>query len=303
MVYFDRFLDQFPSISILADAPIDDVLKAWEGLGYNSRARNLHKAALMVMSDFGGVFPTEFDQVISLPGIGDYTASAICAFAYGQPTVAVDTNVERWCSRYLGIKGYKSSPALRKDVKTYLAPFVQSHDSPKTCNQAFINFGALICKARLPLCTECPISDSCYALSKEQIDIYPRVKPKKPRKQRRFSYYVCIAGDHVLIHHRTEKDIWQGMYEFPQIELIDQEFTEIIPPPFSKYLADLDRVSVSNYKQVLTHQVINAEFQVYFLEEPFESKYQWIPSNQLSDIPLSGVVRLFLAGNMHIFNR
>lgn len=299
--YFQRFVSLFPSVQILADATLDAVLKQWEGLGYNSRARNLHKAANIIVEVYGGIFPTDYNQILSLPGVGDYTASAISAFAFGKTVIAVDTNVERWVSRYLGIEGYKSSTSLRKDVKAYLLPIVKQEPSD-ICNQAFINFGALMCKSRLPICDSCPISDSCYAYSIHAVSSFPMTKPKKKKRHRHFIHYVCISEGLVLIHHRSNKDIWQGMYEFPQIEINPSESQSKQNISFVASLENADLKSTVTHRQVLTHQVIHATFHTYYLDKPFETNDQWVPMDHLVELPLSGIVRLYYANNMHIFN-
>ena len=300
--YFQKFVTLYPTVQDLAASSIDDLLKAWEGLGYNSRARNLHKAAKIIVEQFEGKFPRTFEDILSLPGIGDYTASAISAFAYNQPHVAVDTNVERWVSRYLGINGYKSSPSLRKEVKGYLLPFVGNHPSPRDCNQAFIDFGALVCKSRQPQCHDCPLADSCYAHGKNQETKFPQIKPKKKRRHRYFEHYVCICGDQVLIEYRASKDIWQGMYEFPQIEWLDAENTSNMKINIVDYLPQGSLTSTQQYNQTLTHQVIHATFHTYTVETTFETSSRWITMKEFDNLPVSGVVRLYLAQNNHIFN-
>jgi len=155
---------------------------------------------------------------LSLPGIGDYTASAISAFAYEHAHVAVDSNVERWVSRYYGIAHYKSSPQLKKAVKSLLTPYVESHTSPAECNQSFIDFGALVCTAKKPICGQCPLADSCYAYGQHKTADYPLSKPKKPRKVRYLHYLVGVCEEEVPITKRVAKDIWQGMYELPIYE-------------------------------------------------------------------------------------
>ncbi len=299
--YFQKFVSLYPSVVDLAATSLDNLLKTWEGLGYNSRARNLHRSAKIIVEQFDGIFPTQFEEIIALPGIGDYTASAISAFAYNQPYVAVDTNVERWVSRYLGIKGYKSSPQLRKDVKAYLLPFVENSMSARNCNQAFIDFGALICKSRKPECTVCPLSDSCYAHSNNQEAQFPQSKPKKKRRHRHFYHYVCIAGDKVLIDYREAQDIWQGMYEFPQIESLNPSRADEIPIDFSGHLKPEGLTSTQQFSQTLTHQIIHATFYTYTVESVFESSSRWITLEELVNLPVSGVVRLYLAQNNHIF--
>ena len=299
--YFHKFIKLYPTVHDLAASSLDNLLKAWEGLGYNSRARNLHKASKIIVEQFNGKFPTTFEDIQSLPGIGDYTASAISAFAYNQPYVAVDTNVERWVSRYLGINGYKSSPQLRKEVKSYLLPFVESHESARNCNQAFIDFGALVCKSRQPQCTDCPLSDTCYGHSKNQETQFPLPKPKKKRRHRYFQHYVCIAKDKVLIDYREAQDIWKGMYEFPQIEPIDPANSSELQIDFIDHLMPDELASVQQFSQTLTHQVIHATFHTYVIESVFESTSQWITLEELVNLPVSGVVRLYLAKNNHIF--
>jgi len=301
--YYKKFIDQYPTVQSLAATTEEVLLKAWEGLGYNSRARNLHKAAQRIVKDFGGNFPERFDDILSLPGIGDYTASAIASFAYEQPHVAVDSNVERWVSRYYGIALYKSSPQLKKEVKFLLQGSIEAHRSPSECNQSYIDFGALICTAKSPKCTECPLTQSCYAYAKQKISEFPKVKAKVPRKIRHFHYLVITSSGKVAINKRVQNDIWQEMYEFPLIETDElKEFTVSDIKNHFNISESIEIIDIQSYEQTLTHRIIKGKFYLCNLSSQFVQCDQRMSIDDLDKFAFAGIVRLYIADNMFIFN-
>ncbi len=301
--YYERFVDRYPTVHDLASSTESDLLKVWEGLGYNSRARYLHQSAKRIVDEFGGKFPVEYSDILSLKGVGDYTASAISAFAYEQPHVAVDSNVERWVSRYYGIASYKSSQSLKTEVKSILLPVVEKHESPAECNQAFIDFGALVCTAKQPKCIDCPLSQTCYGYAQSKTADYPLVKPKVPRKKRYFHYLVAVDNGHVVINKRLNKDIWQGMHEFPLYE--SDSLQDLTHQDLCRYFDINESTSIESiisYQQILTHRIIIGKFYLCKLKRGTVKIGQWMSVDQVKKIAVAGIVRLYLADNMFIFN-
>ncbi|HSM63299.1 MAG TPA: A/G-specific adenine glycosylase [Gillisia sp.] len=216
--YYLAFTEAFPSVFDLAKASQDEVLKLWQGLGYYSRARNLHETAKFVAEELNGKFPDNYKDLLKLKGIGDYTASAIASICYNEAAPVVDGNVYRTLARYFDIDTPINSTAGQKEFKALASELIDA-DDPATYNQAIMEFGALQCKPQNPLCESCPLSNSCLALAKNKIKLLP-VKLKKTKvKKRFFNYLVFLSEDNkTLLEQRLGKGIWEGLYEFPLLE-------------------------------------------------------------------------------------
>ncbi len=226
--YYLRFIDKFPTVESLAAANEDEVLSAWQGLGYYSRARNMQQAARQIMNDWGGQFPDTFEGVRSLKGVGDYTAAAICSFAYGAPCAVVDGNVYRVLARHFGIdtpidttQGKKQFAALAQE----LLPISQSADY----NQALMDFGALQCTPANPACEGCCLNASCVALQTDRVDSLPRKAHKTKVSDRCLVYVRVETPSGVWLRKRQGNEIWKGLYEYPLFE-----FPEL--PPSEDFL-------------------------------------------------------------------
>ncbi len=215
--YYLKFREAFPTVLDLANAEEASVLKLWQGLGYYSRARNLHFSAKHIVNELNGEFPKSYDDILKLKGVGDYTASAIASICYDEPTAVVDGNVYRVLSRYFGIHTTINSTKGIKEFKQLAQQLITS-DNPGTYNQAIMEFGAKQCKPQNPDCGQCPLNEGCVALQKKLVSTLP-VKEKKIKiKQRHFNYLVLNTNNHTLLQQRTAKGIWQNLYEFPLIE-------------------------------------------------------------------------------------
>lgn len=212
--YFNRFLDRFPTVHELANAPQDDVLKLWEGLGYYSRARNLHKAAKYVSQELKGVLPSNYDSLQKIPGIGPYCAAAITSIAFGNPVPVVDGNVFRVFTRFWGIYEDIKLPATRKMLFDRLTPEIQ-HVDPSSFNQGIMELGALICSPKHPKCTQCPLSDDCFALKTSTIDDLPVKTKAKPVPHFNIAVGVIWKDNKLLIGKRKEDQMLGGLWEFP----------------------------------------------------------------------------------------
>jgi A/G-specific adenine glycosylase len=216
--YFERFWNDFPTVHDLAKASEDAVLKRWQGLGYYSRARNLHKAAKLVIQQYNGNFPSTFEELIKLPGVGPYTASAIASICFDQVCAVVDGNVYRVLARHFDIDSPINQPA---GIKTFqaLAQTLIDSKAPGAYNQAIMEFGALHCTPKKPSCSTCPLTSSCLAHAHGRVVERPVKIKAKPVKKRYFHYLIPIdQNNNTLLRRRGHKDIWQGLYEFPLIE-------------------------------------------------------------------------------------
>ena len=270
--YYLAFCENFPGVSDLAGASEQEVLRLWQGLGYYSRARNLLSCARLIMEKYQGQFPENYHELVSLPGIGDYTAAAIASFAFKQPTPVVDGNVFRVLSRIFGIRDDISLQKTKKVFRDFSAKLING-SPPDLYNQAIMEFGALHCTPVQPKCFNCPFSNYCQAYQHQAQYQFP-VKTKKPVvRNRYFYYYVVKSGPYLLMKKREQKDIWQGLYDFLLVE--HQEETDPI-----KLLAGnlpngswLEHVRVCEpsvtYQHRLTHQLIRAQFLVV---EPLDSQ-------------------------------
>ncbi len=215
--YYNRFVEKFPTVTYLAHASEQEVLRLWQGLGYYTRARNLHRCAKEVVNQWEGKFPATYNQLLQLPGIGTYTAAAIASFSFREPVAVVDGNVFRVLARVFGIEIDIASP----EGKTFFsqkANTLLSKDQPDLFNQAVMEFGAMHCTPKKPLCTECIFRTNCVAYQNNLQGILP-IKSKKIKIRKRYFHYFLIERDKKwLMKQRTEKDIWKGLYDFYLIE-------------------------------------------------------------------------------------
>lgn len=268
--YYLRFVKSFPTVHHLAKAKEDDVMKLWQGLGYYSRARNLHATAKIISKDFEGEFPASFVELKKLKGIGEYTAAAISSFAFNLPHAVVDGNVFRALARIFGIE----KDILSNEAKKYfteLANELLDKKNPAAFNQAMMDFGAMVCKPQNPLCENCPFAKNCFALQKNKVNELPVKAAAEKLKKRYFNFIIIKTERGFLIEKREGNDIWKGLYQFPLIEtkkkisigeLMKQDEWKKL---FSKNnLPDGSQVSVkqtSNWEtQLLSHQKLFVRF-------------------------------------------
>ncbi len=277
--YYERFLKTFPTVEDLAKAEEEEVMRVWQGLGYYSRARNLHAAAKRIV-EWGG-FPVEYEKVLSLPGVGPYTAAAIMSFAYDEPWAVVDGNVYRVISRYLGLENPIDSNA-GKTLFQKIAQEMIDKTHPALYNQAIMDFGALICKPKSPQCEVCPVMEKCTAFAQGRVEDYP-VKERSIKQRERFLTYVYVRSQdgYVLIHRRTEKDIWQGLYEFLLIEsdhpLREEEVRKQMPEGVLIPVCQ-------GYIHQLTHQRLYTDLYLLTVSKQTDSlPGQWIREEEMEN--------------------
>lgn len=216
--YYEKFVTHFPTVKDLADAHEDDVLKLWQGLGYYSRARNLHASAKYITEDLQGVFPDNYNDLLKLKGVGDYTASAISSFCYNEKKAVLDGNVFRFLARFFGVETPINSPTGKKEFALLSKKLLNLKD-PATHNQAIMEFGANQCKPKSPDCSVCVFNNKCVALQQKKVQLLP-FKDKKTKVSNRYFNYIVpiIQDDKTLLQKRTKNGIWKNLYEFPLIE-------------------------------------------------------------------------------------
>lgn len=295
--YYESFVNQYPTVFDLAAADESAVLKLWQGLGYYSRARNLHHTAIYVATELNGNFPTTYKELTTLKGIGDYTASAIASICYGESTAVVDGNVYRVLARYFGIDTPINSSLGIKDFKILATTLIDTNN-PGDYNQALMEFGATQCKPQNPDCDVCPFNGSCVALQNGLVGTLP-VKLKKTKiKDKYFNFLVFISSNkQTLFEKRTSKGIWQNLYQFPLVEtkspLTTDTFTsnsEVL-----SYIKDA-AYEFSLYNETdlihkLSHQHLHTKFWIIEIETLPE---KGIPISDLKDYPTSILISNFI---------
>lgn len=257
--YFNRFIERFPTVFELAEASEAEVLNLWQGLGYYSRARNLHQTAKTIVSDYEGLFPQDYNSLLQLKGVGEYTAAALASMAFNQPYAVVDGNVNRVIARLFGIHEPVNTTQGKKAIKAW-AEQLLDHEHPGSFNEALMDFGAIQCTSATPKCGICPLQDDCYAQQHNEIQKLP-LKTKKLKRRTRYFYYLVMTNTAgVVLRQRGDKDVWQHLYDFPVIERSPGEsFDKAQLTALTKQPPDAVRF-LATYKHVLTHQDIFADF-------------------------------------------
>jgi len=277
--YYLRFSEHFPTIYDLANEQEETVLKLWQGLGYYSRARNLHFSAKHIVNELNGKFPKTYAELLKLKGVGDYTASAIASICYNEPTAVVDGNVYRVLARYFGIDIPINSSKGIKDFKKLAQSLIDVND-PGNYNQAIMEFGAKQCKPQNPNCTKCPLNNSCLALQQQRINILP-IKENKLKIKHRYFNYIVINNDETLLQQRKTKGIWQNLYEFPLIESKDNlTVKELITSEQFKLIFKGAKTSVKLHNQKpiihkLSHQHLYTKFWIVESSKSFDNSISW----------------------------
>ncbi len=269
--YYERFIELFPTVQELAKANERKVLRLWQGLGYYSRAKNLHRCAKVIVKDFNGKFPETFDKLKQLPGIGDYTAAAIASIAFGEAVAVVDGNVFRVLSRVFGVD-HDIGTNQGKKYFAGLANQLIDETQPEFFNQALMEFGATHCSPKNPKCTSCIFLRSCEANQKGLQGLLPVKERKTKIKTRHFNYFIIRQGKKVLLRKREEKDIWQGLYDFYLIETSRKQKPQNLILK-DKFLAKGIILNESKiYKHILSHQKLMVKF--IEIEIPFTKRTQ-----------------------------
>ena len=298
--YYNKFIHAFPTVKNLADAPEQEVFKLWEGLGYYTRCKNLHATAKIIVGQYQGTFPNSYQEIVSLKGIGPYTAAAIASFAFNLPFAVVDGNVQRVISRYFGINTPIDSVQGKK-LYLEIAESLLDKENPALYNQAIMDFGATICKPQNPLCTQCIQNKECQAYQHNWVDRLPVKEKSIKKKERWFTYYVVRYKKQVYIRKRSEKDIWANLYEFILKESNGKyEQQDAAQYPTIQSLTGITNFKIKSispyYKQQLTHQTIHGQFIIITVNSPLpDLSYQLVPESELSRFPFPKLINSFLA--------
>lgn len=297
--YYNRFVEAFPTVQDLAKAQPEHVLKLWEGLGYYSRCRNLITAARFIAMERGGVFPDQYGEILSLKGVGPYTAAAIASFAYNLPYPVVDGNVFRVLARVFGIRT-ATDTTEGKRIFNRLAAELLDKKQPGLYNQAIMDFGATICKPVAPRCGQCVFSDQCRAFLENKVGSLPFKSKKIKIRKRSFYYLVLRWRGQIAVRCRSRKDIWQGLYEFPLVESgPESTLQEILREAVQNRWIRKGGFKAGDFSreflQQLTHQQIRARFlSLNINTRPKESDWEWIRPVQAGQLAFPKLIRDFL---------
>ena len=304
--YYYDFIRNYPTIEHLANAPLQNVLKVWQGLGYYSRARNMHETAEIIMDKYGGRFPDEYSNIKSLKGVGEYTAAAIASIAFKKAYPVIDGNVYRVLSRYyaidLSIDNSQGKKYFRKIAESLL-----DKNNPGDFNQAMMELGATVCQTSHPKCPECPLSNECQAFQKNQVSHFPIRNKKKIQKKRHFNYVIILSNNYLCIQKREGLDIWNSLYEFPLIEsnqLLDEKQL-LADNEWDNGVIEKENTNIlyesKAYRHMLTHQIIYAKFFIikiepdkllHFIQQ--QPKMFKIHGSELKHYPIPKLIENFL---------
>lgn len=294
--YYNKFIGAFPTVYDLARAKEDEVLKLWQGLGYYSRARNMHSTAKIIVEDYNGKFPKTHSELLRLKGVGDYTASAIASISFNKPHAVVDGNVYRVLARYFGVELPINSAEGIKYFKQ-LATEVMDLDEIRDYNQGIMEFGAMQCGPKRPYCLHCPLQDGCQALKKNKVQELPvKIKKGKIRK-RYFNYVVVLDGaKKTLMEQRKGKGIWQGLYQFPLVETSNTVKIQEIKPLIEEKIDEKGVKSITLFNQEpvihkLSHQHLYSQFWIVELESNLGQGIYW---DKIEDLAVPVLIADFI---------
>ena len=294
--YYLKFLEAFPTVYDLAEATQEEVLKMWQGLGYYSRARNLHETAQHVAHNLNGVFPDNYKDLLKLKGVGDYTASAIASSCYKEPVAVVDGNVFRFLARYLGVATPTNSSAGLKEFKALGQEFLD-FENADLYNQALMEFGSQHCKPQQPLCETCPFANKCYAFSKNEIKALP-VKIKNIKVKRRYFHYLVFVSEKgkTVLQKRENKGIWQNLYQFPLIETEKAvNFADFIASEAFKEQTEGNRGIDLHNELPITHKLTHQHLFVHFwVVKMKQLASEAVPFSKIEKLPVPVLIQNFV---------
>ena len=302
MDYYLRFVERWPTVTDLAQASEEEVLKMWQGLGYYSRARNLHHCAQQVVKEYGGEFPADFEKLKQLKGIGDYTAAAIASIAFGLPHAVVDGNVYRVLARLYDI----DTPININEGQTLFAQLADellNRKQPGLHNQAMMEFGALHCTPKNPNCLHCPLQPHCIAFEHQTVMLRPVKLPKVKVTTRHFNYLVIRTKDYIYLHKRNDNDIWRNLYDFPCVESeTAMTVDEVVASEQFQQLIEGKPFAIKKVSPVFTHKLTHRTILAQFIEIKLDEELLQIQTKDLfltreSDLgnyPIPRLIDLYL---------
>lgn len=295
--YYEKFIKQYPTVAHLAQADEQEVLKLWQGLGYYSRARNLHFAAKQITEQHLGNFPKEYKEILSLKGVGEYTAAAIASFAFDLPHAVVDGNVFRLLSRYYGISTPINTTAGKKKFFALANELIDTNN-PSTYNQGIMEFGSQQCKPIAPDCTKCPLQDGCIAYQEHKIAELPVKLKTIKQKKLYFDYFFFKHEGYTYLKKREGKGIWQNLYDFPLIEKERKNSDEVIFAEAKQWINEEESKTITistHYKHILSHRIIYARFwEIEINQAPTASFTKKIKLEDLHTLPVPRLIEVFL---------
>lgn len=299
--YYLKFVNRYPKISDLANADEQEVLNLWQGLGYYSRARNLHHAAKQVIEDFGGEFPSTYEDIKRLKGVGDYTASAIASFAFDLPHAVVDGNVYRVLSRYFADNTPIDTSEGQKLFKAYAQELI-GNENPAEFNQAIMELGALICTPKNPDCNSCPLQNNCAGFHKNNVSDFP-VKAKKTKVTNKYFNYFVSSSDKLQIEKRKGKGIWQNMFQLPFIESKHPlKLSQIKDITEEKWDIHTQK-KIKEYTHLLSHQKIHATFWKIDALITNDSELITVSLDEIQGYPLPRLIDKYLEENHEAYDK
>jgi A/G-specific adenine glycosylase len=301
--YYHRFLERFPDVVSLAQAPLEDVMKTWQGLGYYSRARHMHEAAKDICNRFNAEFPSAYDELIQLKGIGDYSASAISSIAFGESRPVIDGNVMRVVARYFGITQPVNTTPGNKQVRHILEGQID-RARPGTFNQAVMELGALVCLPRKPLCRDCPLQSGCYALARSMTGSLPVLRKPGPKSVHHYVYMVALMqeGDrwYTWLRKRVSEGIWKHLYDFPLEEAEkDMSSEELLNSVTFRELTRQVQLTgrpplVEKTRHILSHRDLRITFVVAHVSASDQQDCQKTALEDLHKYPVPRLIEIFL---------
>jgi A/G-specific adenine glycosylase len=306
--YFNRFLENYPTVVDFAAATETQILKLWQGLGYYSRGRNMLFTAIQVRDQHDGIFPTNYDALIKLKGIGDYTAAAIASFSANERKAVLDGNVFRVLSRFFGIAEPINSSNGRKQFLALAQSLIEDQNA-SVYNQAIMEFGALQCKPKSPDCSICPLQSECRAYQQNMVAVLPVKLNKLKRRTRYFNYFVVSEEDRILVKKRNPGDIWQELYDFPLIETEKnyQETSAVFSKQLQKLFGDNSKITaLSQQKHLLTHQTIYVHFfglDNYIINFNEDADIKWVSLQEFNELPHPKVIANFMSTNFNYLEK
>jgi A/G-specific adenine glycosylase len=299
--YYISFVNAFPTVFDLAKAPEQKILKLWQGLGYYSRARNLHAAAKTIVENYKGVFPDSYSELKKLKGVGDYTAAAISSFCFNQTQAVVDGNVYRVLARLFAIDTPINSGEGKKQF-ALLAQELLDKKNPGAYNQAIMEFGALFCTPHNPDCINCVLNDVCLSAYSGKASDYPVKIPSKKSRERYFEYFIIVHKENTYTQQRTENDIWKNLHQFPMLEYTEKATDSVVLKQFKKEIlktntTDFTITNQTTYKKhQLSHQTIFARFTYVEVTKFNPANYQQTSFKQLKKLPFPVLLANEIAG-------
>ena len=297
--YYQAFVENYPTVQDLAEAEEESVLKLWQGLGYYSRARNLHATAKTIVADFNGVFPNTYKDLMKLKGVGNYTAAAIASFAFNECVPVVDGNVYRVISRYYGNFTDIATSSAHKIFFEITLKLIDS-TVPALFNQAIMEFGALQCTPKNPDCGSCPFQKSCYAFQEGCVDSLP-IKTKKITVSNRFFNYLYVldADDKSILIKRDLQDIWKNLYEFPLIETDSEANENLLKIKIKEKYAQVTDVQLFTHESI-KHKLSHQQLNIKFWKVKIDSKHKLgLTYEEMMLLPMPIVLHNFLARNKY----